>query len=364
MHNGEVTSTALAQYEHGGQVPTTAGGGVPAIRETMEALKAVRTFIKQEFKAGQDYGIIPGTGVKNTLLLPGAQKACMYFNAYPEFQVTTHEYGNGHAEYQVTAVLVSRTTGMRVGSGVGLCSTMESKYRFRNAAKTCPDCGKETIIRGKSEYGGGWLCYGKKGGCGAKFSDGNPTIESQAAGQIENANPHDTRNTALKMGKKRALVDASMGLGCLSEIFTQDLEDTYDLHATPVHDDDAQPAQREAPAQRPERPSSATPPRQEAHKGQDDTCPKNGRGLFAWIKKKEDAFGAGLLKAVDTWAKAEGLPYKMIEWNEDEVRAGYTKAAELLGPGRFRDPSLSPAPAPVGPDDGDDLGDDIEEPPF
>jgi hypothetical protein len=34
----------------------------------------------------------------------------------------------------------------------------------------CPSCGVVgAIIKGKPEYGGGWLCFGKKGGCGAKF---------------------------------------------------------------------------------------------------------------------------------------------------------------------------------------------------
>ena len=32
-------------------------------------------------------------------------------------------------------------------------------------------------------------------------------------------------NTVLKMGKKRALVDATLMVGSLSDIFTQDLED-------------------------------------------------------------------------------------------------------------------------------------------
>ena len=34
----------------------------------------------------------------------------------------------------------------------------------------CPVCGKDAIIQGKPEYGGGWLCYKQKGGCGAKFT--------------------------------------------------------------------------------------------------------------------------------------------------------------------------------------------------
>ena len=33
------------------------------------------------------------------------------------------------------------------------------------------------------------------------------------------------RNTVLKMAKKRSMVDASIGLGCLTELFTQDMEE-------------------------------------------------------------------------------------------------------------------------------------------
>ncbi|KKM17042.1 hypothetical protein LCGC14_1679670, partial [marine sediment metagenome] len=33
----------------------------------------------------------------------------------------------------------------------------------------CPECGQPTIIKGKEEWGGGWVCWKKEGGCGAKF---------------------------------------------------------------------------------------------------------------------------------------------------------------------------------------------------
>ena len=42
---------------------------------------------------------------------------------------------------------------------------------------SCPLCGNTTaVIKGKAEYGGGWLCYAKKGGCGAKFQDDDPRL--------------------------------------------------------------------------------------------------------------------------------------------------------------------------------------------
>jgi hypothetical protein len=207
--------------------------GVEAVRESMEVLKAIRTFIKEEFREGLDFGVIPNTGAKPTLYKPGAEKATMYFNAAPRFRIERNELGGGHVEFIITTELVHRATGREIGSGVGSCSTMESKYRYRGSARRCPHCGADAIIRGKAEYGGGWICFGRKGGCGAKFKDRDPSITGQSEARVENPDIYDVRNTVLKMAKKRSQVDAALGLGCLSELFTQDIEETYDLDAAP-----------------------------------------------------------------------------------------------------------------------------------
>ena len=238
-------TTELAMRNGGGPLAPTAG--VAHVADTIETLKAIRTFVANELKDGHDFGVIPGTGSKPTLYQPGAQKIIMYFNAYPSYHVQPLDLGAGHVEYIVTATVVHRGTNHTIGSGVGSCSTMESKYRFRKAERVCPQCGKAAIIKGKAEFGGGWLCFKKKDGCGLKFHDGDPAIESQESGQAENANIHDQRNTVLKMAKKRAVVDAASSLGCVSDLFTQDLEDRYDLNEQFVPVDTALPPEPKAP---------------------------------------------------------------------------------------------------------------------
>jgi hypothetical protein len=68
-----------------------------------------------------------------------------------------------------------------VGSGVGSCSTLESKYRYKKDYQT------------KAKY--------------------------------ENPDIADVYNTCLKMAKKRALVDATLTATGASDFFTQDVED-------------------------------------------------------------------------------------------------------------------------------------------
>jgi len=177
---------------------------------------------------GEHYGKIPGCGNKPTLLQPGAQKLTLTFRMAPKLIIEKRDLPNSHREYEIVCELYHIGTGNFLGAGTGMCSSMESKYRFRNAARICPECGRETIIKGKAEYGGGWLCFAKKGGCGAKWEDGAPEIEDQETGKIENENPADQFNTVKKMAAKRALVAAVLTATAASDLFTQDIEELVD----------------------------------------------------------------------------------------------------------------------------------------
>lgn len=206
---------------------------VAVIEESRELsineLKRQSTLIKQAIsevmEEGHHYGTIPGCGDTKTLLKPGAEKLNVLFRLAPKYEIEGRDLPNEHREYEATCNLYHIPTGQFVGQGVGVCSTMESKYRFRKAERICPECGAKAIIKGKEEYGGGWLCFKKKGGCGAKFKDTDQQITSQQAGQVENSNPTDEYNTVKKMAKKRAQVDATLTATAASDSFTQDLED-------------------------------------------------------------------------------------------------------------------------------------------
>jgi hypothetical protein len=148
----------------------------------------------------------------------------MTFKLAPKLKVETRFLENGHREYTVTTSLLDQT-GVLQGQGIGSCSTLESKYRYRNQQRTCPTCGQPAIM--KSKFGkGGWYCNPKKNGCGANFPLENVEIESQDIGKTENPDIADVYNTCLKMAKKRSFVDASLTVTGASDIFTQDLEET------------------------------------------------------------------------------------------------------------------------------------------
>lgn len=164
-----------------------------------------------------DYGVIPGTN-KQVLLKAGAERVCAIFGCYPTYEIVEREidhdrvitYRSGWVEapdpgwdekdrlkkagkgrskkvddewvwtekgegvsesvglyrYVVRCRLV-RQDGLVIGDGIGVCSTLESKYISR---------------------------------------------------------PRECENTALKMAEKRGLVGATLNAFALSDRFTQDVE--------------------------------------------------------------------------------------------------------------------------------------------
>lgn len=187
--------------------------GVAVLRPIVTAAALIEThkelteLVNTALVKDTDFGTIPGTK-KPTLLKPGAERLCTAFGLRPEFDIIEQEIDHfrevpwtkrqkqwrnqfqgdrtftwaeeagtsqGFYRYVVRCRLLRRDTGDEVGQGVGSCSTLESKYVDR---------------------------------------------------------PRECENTALKIAKKRAHVDATLTTLGLSDRFTQDVEDTHG-HAQP-----------------------------------------------------------------------------------------------------------------------------------
>jgi hypothetical protein len=221
---------------------------VMSIDELIERDKAITYLVEKVMREGVDYGWVPGTKPKDaakageyqpkageyqpkpTLFKAGAERACAFFGYAPTFTLldtirewTPEKYGEllFFFEYRCT---LSKDLAP-VGEGIGSATTWESKYRYRKAERACPECGEPAIIKGKAEFGGGWLCWKKKGGCGVKFEEADQRITAQQADQIANPDVADVINTVQKMAQKRAYVAATLTATGLSGRFTQDLED-------------------------------------------------------------------------------------------------------------------------------------------
>ena len=181
-----------------------------SLKQVSDRVNLVHQVLEKVMRRGTHYGTVPGCGDKKVLLKPGADVLAMTFRLVPRFSVVRTELPNEHREYDVICTMHA-ADGSMLGQGVGSCTTMERRYRYRKDAS------------------------------GAK---------------IENEDIADVYNTVLKMARKRAHVDATLTVTGAADLFTQDLvEDEDDAPPRPPV---AMPTPKPPPA-RPQ-PSPAMPP--------------------------------------------------------------------------------------------------------
>ena len=101
------------------------------VEQVLGQVALIQRIMSAAMKEGEHYEKIPGCGDKPTLLKPGAEKLCLLFRLAPAYDVDERQLERGHREYRVQVTLTSIATQTTIGQGVGSCSTMENKYRFK-----------------------------------------------------------------------------------------------------------------------------------------------------------------------------------------------------------------------------------------
>lgn len=158
----------IQEYNQNQSISIIDSVSISQVQQTMQKITQFQKVIQDTLHQNHDFGVIPGTN-KPTLLKPGAEKLLMMMGLRSEFEIvdSTRDFKEGFFQYQVRCKLFKGE--ILVTEGLGACNTKEKKYI--------------------------------------------------------NQDPFTLDNTILKMAKKRALVDAALLVGSLSDIFTQDLED-------------------------------------------------------------------------------------------------------------------------------------------
>lgn len=195
---------------------------IPA-SELKRQVQHIQEIMKAVMADGEHYGTIPGCSDKKVLLKSGAEKLAMTFRLAPAYEWTQVDHPAGHREFLVRARMMHIGSGVCWGEGIGSCSTMESKYRYRMGEPEVTDrlVPKEYWTKKDASLLGGKNFMPKK-------VDGKWFIAKKSDAKVDNENPADQYNTVFKMAKKRALVDACLTCTAASDIFTQKYEDIED----------------------------------------------------------------------------------------------------------------------------------------
>jgi len=195
---------SVAVQQHAGQ-----------IADVISMKATVQDVLKSQMQEDVHYGKIPGTGDKPTLLKSGAEMLRMVFNMSTICEandVIVDTDDKGHKTYEICMHILNKD-GIKVATGLGTCSTLESKYKYRSQLtdRTVP-----------SEY---WNERDKALLGGPQYSPKKVKGKWLIAERVEHDNPADYYNTVKKMAKKRAMADGILTATCSSDLFTQDLED-------------------------------------------------------------------------------------------------------------------------------------------
>lgn len=211
------------------EAPMTALAMRTQVNLIQQVMKEVMLGPSKENPEGVHYGVIPGCK-KPSLFKAGAEKLAMVFRLRPVMNnvgdVVITALENGHREVMVYCHIMS-ASGQELATGVGSCSTMESKYRYQGGQKiptTTPIPKEYWNLKNEGKFKEAQDLIGGKG-FGAGKNDSGEWVVCEIGEKQENPNIADTYNTVLKMAKKRAQIDGTLTATGASDIFTQDVED-------------------------------------------------------------------------------------------------------------------------------------------
>ncbi len=237
-----------------------------------QAIK-VQEVMRAVMKEGVHFGVIPGTD-KPTLYKAGAEKLCFVFRLAPSFEIIREDLPGNHREYIIKCTLTHIPTGRVMAQGVGSCSTMEKKYRYRlgEAESTGHVVPKAYWDMRSKDPAKAQEILGK--GMVTKKIDNVWYICKKSEEHTENPDIADSYNTVLKMGKKRSFVDTCITAVAASDCLTQDLEEMEEFAdkirkpgetqeaTTPPAAAQSTKAQSPQPAQSQQKPAATPPPQQ------------------------------------------------------------------------------------------------------
>ncbi len=231
------------------------------LKSKIEAIQAFQDLARTQLHEGHDFGKIPGCGDKPALLKPGAEKIVKLLNLADDFEVIERQedWDEGRFIYTIKCKLLDIATGTLIATGIGHANSMETKWRYRwvPEEQVPKELNKEALVKKggkkvlsepvfavmKKETGGKFgkpmkywekwedaIRLGKAKKITKKTREGKDMeawelVEDMTNYRVPNADIFDVVNTIIKICKKRALVDAALSAGRLSDLFTQDIDE-------------------------------------------------------------------------------------------------------------------------------------------
>lgn len=151
-----------------------------------------------------------------------------------------------------------------------------------------------------------------------RLPDGSILTKADAGGYAGMPDSGDDDKSGFSDSFKRAAVKFGVGRYLYRDgipAFVREREPVAAAHASPE------------PLAAPNNPEPQAQARPTSGNG---SVPRSGRALFAWTKDQEQRHEVGLLKYLNSWAKLQDFPGRMVDWDADQVSQAYAEATRKL----------------------------------
>jgi len=275
--------------------------------------QALWKLMAEAMEKGVDYGKTPGCGDKPSLFKPGSEKVLAMFQLAvdPMVEDLCPLGGGAYDEFRVRVHVTVKNNSRFVGKGVGECSSWEEKYKWRKAVTDGEydhmAAIDPSLVRVK--FGKDW--------------------QSKKEYQVKQVRvpTADIANTVVKMGKKRAQIDATLTSTAASAIFSQDLEDMPPEIAEGINESQAQDGEQKQSIKRPERKAET---KAEAPKAEDkprdpaNISESQGKMLYAISRQR---------KLSDDELKSEVKRVCGVDHSREIKKEDFQKIIDAIDPG-------------------------------
>jgi hypothetical protein len=158
-----------------------------------------------------------------------------------------------------------------------------------------------------------------------RLPDGTVLTKCDAGGYAGMADPGDDDKSGFADAFKRAAVKFGVGRYLyrdgVPKFARHDRQARHESAPSPaVSSSVASPTPKQAPAQE-------TSPQPSAD---GSNPPRSGRALFAWTKKQDESHNYGLMPYLNSWARRQKFPARMVDWDADQTAQGYSEACRKV----------------------------------
>jgi hypothetical protein len=160
-----------------------------------------------------------------------------------------------------------------------------------------------------------------------RLPDGSTLTKSDAGGYAGMADSGDDDKSGYSDAFKRAAVKFGVARYLYRDGVPSFIQERSPSPAiAPVETPAPEPARPAANGTNGHRPDHSTKPAN----GRPPADPRTGKAIWAWCKEMEQKHGVGLIKYLNSWARLQDFPGRMVDWDPGQVVLALAEARRKL----------------------------------